>query len=85
MHRSELVRKNKNDETEENMYIEDIGRPSQPISWILQEINKKVRILKNENTGEMISPKLEELNYEDELSEMVLEYVDDIVVQDSSF
>ena len=35
VHLSELVLENKNGELEESMYVEDIGRPSQPISWIL--------------------------------------------------
>ena len=29
----------------------------------------------------MVSPELEELNYDDELSEMALEYVDEIVLK----
>lgn len=55
------------------MYIEDIGRPSQPITWILEEINRKVRV---NYEGEMVSPDLKDLDYENELSEMALEYVD---------
>ena len=63
------------------MYIEDIGRPSQPITWILQEINRKVRI---NYYDEMVSPDLKELDYENELSEMALEYVDQIVLKHDS-
>ena len=60
------------------MFVEDIGRPSQPMAWILQEINKNVRVHRDD---EMVSPELKELDYEDELSEMALEYVDQIVLK----
>lgn len=33
----------------------------------------------------MVSPELEELNYESELSEMALEYVDEIVLNQSAY
>ena len=56
------------------MYIEEIGRPSLPISWILKEINDKVRLRNND--GKFESPNLLELNYASEISEMALEYVD---------
>lgn len=78
LHKSELIIENRNGEYEENMFIQDIGRPSQPLPWILQEINKRVRIQQNNNL-QMVSPELQELDYADELSEIVLEYVDEII------
>ena len=48
------------------------------MAWILQEINKNVRVHRDD---EMVSPELKELDYEDELSEMALEYVDQIVLK----
>ena len=37
---------------EDNMYIEEVGRPSQPISWILNEINNNIKIKRHENENE---------------------------------
>lgn len=61
------------------MYIEEIGRPSLPITWILEEINTKVNVLRND---QLVSPKLQELDFKDELSELALEYVDEIISTD---
>lgn len=61
------------------MFIQDIGRPSQPLSWILHEINSRVQI-QQDDSNEMVSPNLKELDYADELSEIVLEYVDEIIL-----
>ena len=55
------------------MFIDEIGRPSLPISWILKEINDKVRLKKDDKFE---SPNLLELDYASEISEMALEYVD---------
>ena len=73
-HQSKLVMKHPGGQQESNMFIEEIGRPSLPISWILKEINDKVRLRNND--GKFESPNLLELNYASEISEMALEYVD---------
>ena len=78
------------------MYIEDIGRPSKPISWILKEINDEVlldrRFFNEEQDYNEIqdgpnyySPEMQELDYENVLSELALEYVDQIVAQPSIY
>ena len=88
VHRSQLLQQNKNGVYEENMFISDIGRPSQPISWILDEINRRVRIQHYDEESQVmkyVSPNLQELDYANELSEIALEYVDEIILMQEPY